>query len=55
MLEKLFGPRHTLEDAMQILEKGLRNGEISVDATSETGRAPEDGVARSQTADVPQR
>jgi hypothetical protein len=41
MLGKLFGPKYTLKDAMQILEKGLRNGEISVNAEAETGHTRE--------------
>ncbi len=31
MLSKLFGPAHTFEEALIILEKGLRNGEIVLD------------------------
>lgn len=30
MLRKLLGPKHTFKDALVILEKGLRSGEITL-------------------------
>jgi len=43
MFARFFGPKHTFKDALIILEKGLRSGEITLDEPpSETdGGAPE--------------
>ncbi len=38
MFERMFGPKYTLKDALLILEKGLRSGEISLDSDEEIDR-----------------
>ncbi len=41
MLEKLIGPKNRLKDALLILERGLRNGEITLDGKPENNRQPD--------------
>lgn len=46
MLWNWFGPRHTLADALVILEEGLRNGSIVLDEEGGTSAKGKQGKAR---------
>ena len=40
MFGNLFGPKHTLKDALILLEKGLRSGEITLQEGTDAPRTP---------------
>lgn len=59
MFTRLFGPKHTFKDALLILEKGLRSGEITLESVEDpepplTKRGPQIRSIPQDTRKIPE-